>query len=55
VNIIRSRLTERENKLVGASRGGGKIEVEEWEAQAPECKVGYTDVSYNMGNIVSIL
>ena len=55
MNIISSRLTEQENRLVGASRGGGKIEVEEWEAQATECKVGYTDVSYSMGNIVSIL
>ena len=55
MNIRSSRLTERENRLVVARRGGGKIEEAEWEAQATGCKVGYTDVLYNMGNIVSIL
>ena len=41
-----------ENKLEATSSGGGNIDLEEWEIQTIEYRIGYEDVLYNTGNIL---
>ena len=47
-----------ENKLEATSSGGGNMmwgrqyDMEEWEIQTIEYRIGYEDILYNTGNIL---